>query len=327
MNREQPYAGLDPDTILAAVESLDLVPDRRLLALNSFENRVWQIGLEGGEPLVAKFYRPGRWSDAAIIEEHDFALELEAAGLPVVAPLAFNGATLHHYGAYRFALFPRRGGHAPELSDPETLRHLGRVLGRWHAIGATRRFQHRPRLTIAAFGREARSELQHCPFLPPHLTALFVELSARLLADVEAAWQRAEPVAEIRLHGDCHPGNILWRDGAHFVDLDDTMSGPAIQDLWMLLAGERDEMTAQLTALLEGYTTFFTFDPRQLHLIEALRSLRLLHYNAWIARRWHDPAFPLAFPWFSEPRHFEQLLNQIREQIAALQEPPLEIIL
>ncbi len=327
MSREQPYAGLAPDTILAAIESLGLVPDCRLLALNSFENRVWQVGIEDAEPLIAKFYRPGRWSDDTIIEEHDFALELEAAGLPVVAPLAFDGATLHHHGGYRFALFPRRGGHAPELSDPETLRQLGRILGRWHAIGATRRFEHRPHLTVTAFGHDARAELQQCPFLPPHLAALFDELSARLLVEIEAAWQRAAPINEIRLHGDCHPGNILWRDGAHFVDLDDTMSGPAIQDLWMLLSGERDEMAVQLTTLLEGYTTFHTFEPRQLNLIEALRSLRLLHYNAWIARRWHDPAFPLAFPWFSEPRHFEQLLNQIREQIAALHEPPLEILI
>ncbi|MDY0022303.1 serine/threonine protein kinase [Arenimonas caeni] len=317
-----PYANLDPDRILDAVESLGLHADGRVLALNSYENRVYRIGIEGGAPLVAKFYRPGRWSDEAIGEEHAFAAELAAADLSVVAPLAFGGRTLHAFGGHRFALFPLRGGHAPELGDRDTLTHLGRVLGRLHAVGAAKPFAHRGELTIESHGEDPVHFLLEGGWLPPELEHNFETLAESLLDAMDAAWERAGEVATLRLHGDCHPGNILWREGqAHFVDLDDCLTGPAVQDLWML-AGRREDGPRAWQWLLEGYEQFRAFDRRELHLVEALRTLRLLHHNAWIARRWSDPAFPPAFPWFEAPRHWESVITQMQEQLAALHEPP-----
>lgn len=317
-----PYANLDPDRILDAVESLGLHADGRVLALNSYENRVYRIGIEDGAPLVAKFYRPGRWSDEAIEEEHAFAAELVAAELSVVAPLAFAGRTLHHAGGHRFALFPLRGGHAPELGDRDTLTHLGRVLGRLHAVGAARPFVHRGAIGIESHGEDPVHFLLEGGWLPPELEANFETLAEALLDAMDAAWERAGAIATLRLHGDCHPGNILWREGqAHFVDLDDCLSGPAVQDLWML-AGRREDGPRGWQWLLEGYEQFRAFDRRELHLVEALRTLRLLHHNAWIARRWSDPAFPPAFPWFEAPRHWESVITQMQEQLAALHEPP-----
>ena len=308
--------------MLEAVESLGLQADGRVLALNSYENRVFRVGLEGGPPAVAKFYRPGRWTDAAILEEHAFAAELRAADLSVVAPQAFAGRTLHLAGGHRFALFPLQGGHAPETGDREVLRHLGRVLGRMHAVGARTRFVHRGRLGIDSHGGDAVDFLLDAGWLPPELEENFATLADALLDACDAAWARAGAPAMLRLHGDCHPGNILWRDGqAHFVDLDDCLTGPAVQDLWMLLSGSADEQRRQLDWLLEGYGEFRDFDWRERHLIEALRTLRLLHFHAWIARRWHDPAFPRAFPWFDEPRHWEGVIVQMQEQLGALQEP------
>ncbi len=325
---QQPFSDLGPDTVLSAIETLGYRTDGRLLALNSYENRVWQVGLEDDEPLVAKFYRPGRWTDAAILEEHGYARELEAAGLSVIAPIVTGGTSLHHACGHRLAVFPRRGGHAPELADEPTLRYLGRTLGRWHAVGAIGRFEHRPVLDPDRMGRKAIDFLLEENWLPAHLERPFADLAGHVMQAVEACWQRAGDVRAIRLHGDCHPGNILWRDGhAHFVDLDDCLSGPAMQDLWMLLSGERDERSLQLGWILEEYRRFHTFDLRELHLVEALRSLRILHYQAWLARRWDDPAFPAAFPWFADARHWENVIGQLQEQLDELQQPALEPVL
>ena len=323
---DRPFADLTPDHIQDAVQTMGMVSDGRLLALNSYENRVWQVGLEDAEPVIVKFYRPGRWSSEAILEEHRFSLELADAGLSVVAPLTIDGATLFHHGNYRFAVFPRQGGHAPELSQQSTLVALGRTLGRMHAVGAITPFQHRQTLSIRLWGVQPVQWLLEQQWLPAHLENPFSGLCEHLLEAIEATWARAGDFGTIRLHGDCHPGNILWRDNqAHFVDLDDCLTGPAIQDLWMLISGERHEREQQLGWLLRDYRLFHDFDPRQVHLIEPLRTLRMLHHQAWLARRWNDPAFPRAFPWFGEERHWENLIGQLREQLDQLQQPALEL--
>ncbi|QOC21943.1 serine/threonine protein kinase [Wenzhouxiangella sp. AB-CW3] len=321
--KTRPFAGLDPGNVLDAIEQLGLVPDGRLLALGSYENRVWQVGLEDKEPVVVKFYRPERWSDSAIEEEHQFAAELAEHDLPVVAPTTIDGRTLHHCKGFRLAVFPRRGGHAPEPAHEPTLRHLGRVLGRMHAVGATRDFQHRERLDIEQRARAPVRWLLDKQWLPLHLEKPFQQLGEQLLEAIEAGWERAGDVAELRLHGDCHPGNILWRDDqAHFVDLDDCLTGPAIQDLWMLVSGEAEQRGQQLGWLLEEYRRFHDFDARQLHLIEPLRTMRMIYYQFWLARRWDDPAFPAAFPWFGEDRHWENVIQQLKEQLGEMSEPP-----
>jgi len=316
-----PFDELRPERILEAAEAVGLVTDGRLLALNSYENRVWQIGLEEQPPVIAKFYRPGRWSDAAIDEEHRFSAELAESGLSVVTPLVFDGRTLFEHAGFRYALFPRRGGHAPEPEHEDTLRQLGRALGRMHAVGRAGRFAHRTAVSIAALGREPRDWLIARRWLPAHLEEAFRTLTDDLLMHVEAAWARAGELTSIRLHGDAHAGNILWRDGPHFVDLDDCCSGPAVQDLWMLISGGRAARETQWQWLLEGYTLFADFNPAELHLIEALRALRMLYHQAWLARRWDDPAFPRAFPWFDDDRHWENIVNQLREQLSEMQEP------
>lgn len=322
MGGETPFADLDPDRILDAVESLGLHSDGRVLALNSYENRVYRIGMEQGPARVAKFYRPGRWTDEAIGEEHAFSAELKAADLSVVAPLEIQGRTLHHFQGHRFALFELRGGHAPEPGNRDVLTHLGRVLGRLHAVGASGRFAHRGVIGIESHGEDPVHYLLENRWLPPDLEGNFERLAEALFDAMDACYERAGESTVLRLHGDCHPGNILWRDEqAHFVDLDDCLSGPAVQDLWML-AGRREDSREPWRWLLEGYETFRAFDRRELHLVESLRTLRLLHHNAWIARRWHDPAFPVAFPWFEAPRHWESVITQMQEQLAALQEPP-----
>ncbi len=321
---ETPYSDLDPGLILDAVESLDLVPDGRLLALNSYENRVYQIGLEEADPIVAKFYRPGRWSDEAIREEHVFSLELADHELPVVAPLVTDGVSLHVHRGYRFALFPRVGGHAPELEDEDTLLWIGRLMGRLHAVGGSGRFEHREALTIERFGRVSSRRVLDSPLLPAHLEDAYGLASESLLTAVEAAFERAGDVRTLRIHGDCHPGNLLWAPtGPLFVDLDDCLTGPAIQDLWMLLSGDRTDRTIQLGALLEGYEQFSEFDPRELHLVEALRGLRMLHHAGWIIHRWQDPAFPAAFPWIGEARWWEDHVASLDEQAELCAEPPL----
>jgi Ser/Thr protein kinase RdoA (MazF antagonist) len=339
VNDPHPYSRLTPDVVLNALEAAGLRCDGRLLALNSYENRVYQVGLEEARPgdgapsaglVVAKFYRPGRWSDAQILEEHAFAIELAANEIPVVAPLAFGGETLLHAQGFRVAVFPRRGGRAPELDDPEVLEWIGRFIGRMHGVGATRRFAHRPRLDIESFGEEPRAFLLASGLIPADLAAAWKQAADLALDGVRHAFARAGDVRELRLHGDCHAGNVLWtpasgnaHGGPHFVDLDDARMGAAVQDLWMLVSGDRDSMGRQLGKILAGYEDFAQFDDRELQLVEALRTLRLLHYCAWIARRWDDPAFPIAFPWFNTARYWQDRVLELREQIAAMQEPAL----
>ncbi|MEW5756220.1 MAG: serine/threonine protein kinase [Pseudomonadota bacterium] len=329
MSAEIPFEGLEPEVLLRAVESVGYLCDGRLLALNSYENRVYQVGIEEAQPLVAKFYRPGRWSDAAILEEHAFSLELAEREIPVVAPLRNEeGESLHHHQGFRFALFPRRGGRWPDLDDPEKLRWLGRFLGRIHAVGAARRFAHRPSLDIQSFGEDSYQFLLERDFLPAYLSKVYRSVVEDLLRQVRAVFEAVGPCTALRLHGDCHPGNILWGEhGPHFVDLDDSRMGPAVQDLWMLLSGARHEQEQQLMAIVEGYQEFREFDALELGLIEALRALRLIHYAAWLARRWQDPAFPHNFPWFNTPRYWEEHCQALREQTALLEEPPLRLYL
>ncbi len=323
---QQNYERLSPDLVLDALASLELHGDGRLLALNSYENRVYQVGMEEGLPVVVKFYRPQRWSDAAILEEHAFAAELAGAEIPAVPPLSFAGATLHRYEGYRFAVYARQGGRAPELEDSAVLEWIGRLLGRIHSIGAKRPFEARPVLDVTSFGEDSLDWLLEHDFLPADLRPAYESVARQALDGVRACYQRAGDVRLLRLHGDCHTGNVLWTDaGPHFVDLDDSRMGPAVQDLWMLLSGERGDMTRQLADVLAGYEDFFAFDPRELHLIEALRTLRLMHYSAWIARRWHDPAFPVAFPWFNTQRYWQDRVLELREQVALMQEPPLRV--
>ncbi|MES2366924.1 MAG: serine/threonine protein kinase [Pseudomonadota bacterium] len=318
------FAGLTPDHVLDAVDSLGLRSDGRLLALNSYENRVYQVGLEDSTPIVAKFYRPGRWSDAAILEEHAFVSDLASREIPVVPALAMHDKTLHTYADFRFSVFAKHGGRAPELDHPATLEWLGRFIGRIHAVGAIVPYQHRPTLDMASFGEEPSAYLLSHDFIPLELVEVYRGVVAQALDGVRHCFDRAGAVASLRLHGDCHIGNVLWTDaGPHFVDFDDSRMGPAVQDLWMLLSGERGEMTRQLADLLAGYEDFHDFDPRELHLIEALRTLRLIHYAAWIARRWDDPAFPAAFPWFNTQRYWQDRILELREQIALMDEPPL----
>lgn len=321
-----PYADLTPDRVLDAIETLGSQGDGRVFALNSYENRVYQIGIEDGPPLIAKFYRPGRWSDAAILEEHAFTILLAEREIPVVAPLAFDDRTLHHFEEHRFTLYPRQPGRAPEFDDPDTLEWMGRFIGRIHAVGALARYQHRPAIDIDSFGREPRDFLLSTGFIPADLLPAWHSVVDQALDGVEACFARAGTVTTLRLHGDCHAGNVLWADnGPHFVDFDDSRSGPAIQDLWMLLSGDRASMQRQLGDVLAGYEDFAEFDPRELHLVEALRTLRLIHYSGWIARRWDDPAFPAAFPWFNGGRYWEERILELREQIALMEEPSLSI--
>lgn len=318
------YQELQPDDILGAVEGVGLRTDGRLLALNSYENRVYRVGLDAAAPVVAKFYRPGRWTDDAIREEHAFAEELAADEIPVVAPLAHAGETLHRRGEFRFAVYPCHGGHPPELDQGALLRQLGRLVARIHLRGATADFRHRPELTLASYGEASRDYLLTAGFIPADLEQAYTSLCDDLFAAVRRSFDRAGGAAPLRVHGDFHPGNVLVLDERiHIVDLDDTRMGPAVQDLWMLLSGDRAEQTPQLEELLGGYTEFADFDARQLHLVEALRTLRIMHYAAWLARRWQDPAFQLAFPWFNQGRYWDEHVLALREQLALMDEPPL----
>ena len=314
-----PYAALTPEVVLDAVSGAGLRPDGRLLALSSYENRVYQVWLEDDAAVVVKFYRPGRWSEAQIDEEHAFARELAEREIPVVAP-AHKGS----FSNFIFAVYPRRGGRTPELGDPKTLEWIGRFLGRIHAVGSTKKFSHREALTPQLFGHDARAHLLQSAFIPADLLDAWKAVTEQALQLVEACYARAGQIRMIRLHGDCHPGNILWTDdGPHFVDLDDSRMGPAVQDLWMLLSGDRAAMSVQLRDVLSGYEQFKDFPRHELHVLEALRTLRLIHYSAWIARRWDDPAFPAAFPWFNTQRYWQDRILELREQIALMQEEPL----
>ena len=329
---EQPYAALTPDTILNALESCGLRGDGRLIALNSYENRVYQVWVETPLPegltasVVVKFYRPQRWATAAILEEHAFVAELAEREIPAVSPLVLNGTTLHEFEGFRFSVTPRLSGRPPELDRDDTLTWMGRFIGRIHAIGALRSFVNRPTINIESFGIEPRAFLLEHDFIPPDLLPAWSSVSAMALASVSEIFSSVGEVKTIRLHGDCHASNVLWNDaGPHFVDFDDCRMGPAVQDLWMMLSGERDAMQRQLACIIKGYEDFCEFDDNELQLIEALRTLRLVHYSGWIARRWHDPAFPRAFPWFNTQRYWQDRILELREQIAAMQEPGLRI--
>jgi len=323
----KPFQNLTPDLILDAIETTGRRCDGRLLALNSFENRVYQIGIEDAAPVVAKFYRPGRWSDAAIHEEHEFCAELARAEVPVVAPLDLGeGRTLVTAQGFRFALYPKCPGRAPELDDDDTLERLGRFVARIHAVGSTQAFRHRLQVDVSGYGETPVAFLLDSDFIPEHLTEPYAAAAQHALERIRTGFDRAGGVRRIRLHADCHAGNVLWtEDGPHFVDFDDTRSGPAIQDLWMLLSGDRNSMTRQLAIVVEGYRMFRDFDATELLLIEPLRTLRMMHYAAWLAERWADPAFPVAFPWFGTERYWQDQVLALKEQIAAMDEPPLEL--
>lgn len=319
------FHDLSPDAVLNAVEAVGYRCSGHVSALNSYENRVYQVGIEDHAPLIAKFYRPERWSDACILEEHAFTAELKADEIPVIAPIAdAHGSTLHHAGAHRLALYPRSGGRAPEPDNPDHLRMLGHCIARIHNVGALQTFAHRPALDTAHFAVEPSRFLFEHDFIPADLQPAYGSIIQLLLARLHETFAGIDNVALLRLHGDCHLGNILMRDDAPFiVDFDDARMGPAVQDLWMFLAGDRAERTTALHDLLEGYTEFRRFEARELLLVEALRTLRMIHYAGWLARRWDDPAFPRAFPWFNTQRYWEEHILSLKEQLAALDEPPL----
>ncbi len=322
-----PFERLTPDFILDAIEAQGLICDGRILALNSYENRVYQIGLEEQQPIIAKFYRPERWTDEQILEEHQFYFDLQAQELSVVPPMLLAEQSLLHYQGFRLSLFLRRGGRAPELDNPDHLFRLGNTLGRLHLVGAARPFVSRPTLDIASFGHDS-IELLLRDFIPDSLRQAYQSLTSDLMRHIENSFAQCQGIHYLRVHGDCHAGNLLWRDDqAHFVDFDDARMAPAIQDIWMLLT-ETDRLLReqQLAEVMAGYQEFSDFDPRELHLIEPLRTLRMLHYSAWLARRWQDPAFPLNFPWFNSERYWGQHILQLREQLSALQEPVLRLL-
>jgi Ser/Thr protein kinase RdoA (MazF antagonist) len=319
-----PFSNLSPDLILDAIDSVGITTDGRLLALNSYENRVYQVGVEDASPIVAKFYRPHRWDDVAILEEHAFVQSLADAEIPAVAPSSIDGKTLFTYQDFRFSIFPKHGGRAPELDQEGVLEWIGRFIGRIHSVGALSDFKHRPTLNIETFGEEPSAYLLNEGMMPKELESVYRGVVAQALDGVRRCYDRAGDVAMLRLHGDCHMGNLLWTDaGPHFVDFDDSRMGPAIQDLWMMLSGDQDEMQKQFNEVLVGYEDFYDFNPRELHLIEALRTLRLIHYSAWLARRWDDPAFKVAFTWFNTQQYWQDRILELREQIALMDEPPL----
>jgi Ser/Thr protein kinase RdoA (MazF antagonist) len=325
-DKRHPFDTLTPDFIMDAVESCGYNCDCRTFALNSYENRVYQVGIEESEPLIVKFYRPQRWSHAQIEEEHQFCFELAEQELPVVAPLTGpDGKSLFHYKGFDFALFPRKGGHAPEFDNDDNLLIIGRLLGRMHRIGCQRPFRHRPSININTYGHEA-TDLISSHFIPTEYSESYEGTTRELLRLISEIFSANDSIHNIRVHGDCHSGNMLWRDeNPHFVDFDDARSAPAIQDIWMLLSGDRLRQTAQLDIILEGYEQFHSFNMTEIRLIEALRSLRMLHYSAWLAKRWDDPAFPVAFPWFDTIQYWGEHILQLREQLGAMQEPALQL--
>ena len=316
------FSGLSPDTVLDALETCGIYPESGLLALNSYENRVYQFKAEDGQRLVVKFYRPGRWTDEQILEEHAFALELAGADIPLVAPLAIDGKTMQQACGFRFAVFPSVGGRQFEVDNLDQIEWMGRFIGRIHRVAQAKPFVHRPELNTQSFLDAPRDVLTRSRLLPSHLETAFFAILDPLIKETR---QRYHNSTLIRLHGDCHPGNILWRDGPMFVDLDDCRSGPAIQDLWMMLCGDRQQQMLQLDGLVEAYEEFHSFDNSQLTLIEPLRAMRMVHYMAWLSQRWEDPAFPRAFPWFAEDKYWEGQILALKEQLAALHEPPLKL--
>tara|TARA_Y100001001_G_scaffold107801_1_gene105575 strand:+ start:20001 stop:20972 length:972 start_codon:yes stop_codon:yes gene_type:complete len=316
------FSGLNPDTILDALEDQGIFLQSGLLALNSYENRVYQFQAEDNQRYVVKFYRPGRWTDTQIEEEHDFALELAENEIPIAAPLLINGETLHHHGDYRFTLFPSVGGRQFENDNLDQLEWMGRFIGRIHRVAQAKPFADRPAIDTQSYLDEPKRILENSQLLPDHLKTAFFAI---LNPVIEKASANYKSQGVIRLHGDCHPGNILWRDGPTFVDLDDCRMGPAIQDLWMMLSGDRQQQLLQLDTLVEAYEEFNEFDNSQLALIEPLRAMRMVHYMAWLSRRWEDPAFPRAFPWFADDKYWEGQILALKEQMSAMQEPPLKL--
>ncbi len=333
------YEPLTPDVVLDALASVGLLGDGRIMALSSYENRVYQIHLEcavgrgdkAGDVVVAKFYRPDRWSDAQIVEEHHFAAELMAAEIPVVGALVLEGQTLNHFGGFSFSVSPSRGGRRPELDNLDVLAWIGRFLARIHTVGSARPFTHRPALNLQTFGEASRDALVAGGYLPLDMESRWHKAFDEAMLTAQAVFESVGDVKALRLHGDCHPGNILWTPegvpgaGPHFVDLDDARSGPAVQDLWMLMSGDRVQCTRQLGALVDGYEEFREFDRRELALIEPLRTLRLVHYSAWLAQRWHDPIFPINFPWFCSSDYWKGQVDMLEEQNEAMQESPLGV--
>ncbi len=320
------FADLQPEDIVSTLADIGFDCDGRFLALNSYENRVYQIGIEDDRPVVAKFYRPGRWSDESIVEEHEFSIALANQDIPVVPPIAVDGDTLKFAGPYRLAVYPCRGGRSPDLDNYDLQTQVGRLIARIHLEGEVTSFKHRPRIDIESYGVESLDFLLDNDFIPEQNCEAYESVAELVLDGIEACYERAGTTREIRLHGDFHTGNVLVNeDRLHIVDLDDCRHGPAIQDLWMFLSGDRTEQTPQLEALLEGYRSFRRFDARELHLLEALRSLRIMHYTAWIARRWEDPAFKIAFPWFDSPRYWDDHILSLKEQVALMQEEPLQL--
>lgn len=325
MSREL-FARLSPDLIMDAIESLGYQCDARILELNSYENRVFQIGLEQAEPIIAKFYRANRWTDDMIREEHDFTLQLAESDVSVVPPLQIDSQTLFVFDEFRFSLYQRRGGRAPAIDDLDCLTILGRHIALIHNVGASSDFNHRPALSIEEFGLSARAFLLNNNFIPMSLIPAYSTVSEQLLADIEKVYAAAT-FDTLRLHGDCHMGNVLWREELpHFVDFDDARTGPAIQDLWMMLSGSQSAQEQQLDHILKGYSEFRDFNPIELRLIEGLRALRLMHHAAWIARRWQEPAFKRAFPFFDNENFWATHILELREQCAALFEQPLRLI-
>ncbi len=322
MNDDFSFSGLGPDLILDAIESTGIRVESGLLALNSYENRVYQFVAEDRARYVVKFYRPARWSNAQILEEHEFAAQLAEAEIPMVAPLILMGKTLHEYQGYRFVLFPSVGGRQFENDNLEQLEWMGRFIGRIHKVAASQPFKHRPAIDTDSYLHQPLALLRRGNLVPAHLTSAFFTIADMVAEKAAADYQVGEL---IRLHGDCHPGNILWRDGPSFVDLDDSRSGPAIQDLWMMLSGDRQDRLLQLDVLLEAYEEFCVFDTKQLALIEPLRAMRMIHHMGWLATRWDDPAFPRAFPWFGSDKYWEQQILSLKEQMSALQEPVLSL--
>lgn len=321
-----PFETLGPSFILDAVDSMGFETDGRVTILNSYENRVYQIGIEESEPVIAKFYRPGRWTNQQIQEEHDYCYELVDAELPVVAPIKNNqNISLFEHGGFRFSLYPRKGGRAPELDNYDNLIILGRFLGRIHMIGASSSFQFRPTINSQSYGHESVEYVKE-HFIPSDLRVAYETLTNDLLKIIDSVMSEESDIQYIRAHGDCHIGNMLWRDELpHFIDFDDSRMAPAIQDIWMLLSGDRNEQRAQLSEIVEGYNEFADFNLKELRLIESLRTLRMLHFSAWIARRWDDPAFPLGFPWFNTSKYWEEHILSLREQLFELSESSIII--
>ena len=354
-----PFEALTPDVVMDALASVGLYGDGRLLALSSYENRVYQLHLEDGRAVVAKFYRPERWSEAQILEEHAFSAELMAAEIPVIGPMVLEGTTLNHFGGFAFSVSPSRGGRPPELDSPEVLEWIGRFLARIHTVGAARPFVSRPALDLQTFGIDSRDWLLGHDQVPLDVQSAWKSISLdaiNRIANYSCMTREkgnnghqnsqnasknspdrgpdSNPIKLLRLHGDCHPGNILWTPtdvpaakgpGPHFVDLDDARTGPAVQDFWMLLSGDRQQRTRQLGALVDGYEQFREFDRRELALIEPLRTLRLIHYSAWLARRWADPTFPINFPWFGSSDYWKGQVQMLEEQMEAMEEEPLVV--